>query len=103
MSSRSDSAGSRPARPGRVCGPAPRRPPARHQQWQGCEEFARLWAEQDIKVNGRGHKVMRHPDAGVISVHVEVLVPLQDPDQRLMIFRGADDRSRSALERLSAQ
>ncbi|MBQ0863746.1 helix-turn-helix transcriptional regulator [Streptomyces sp. RK75] len=69
----------------------------------GDEEFARLWAEQDIKVNGRGHKVMRHPDAGVISVHVEVLVPLQDPDQRLMIFRAADDRSRSALERLSAQ
>ncbi|MFE0762305.1 helix-turn-helix transcriptional regulator [Streptomyces smyrnaeus] len=69
----------------------------------GDEEFARLWAEQDIKVNGRGHKVMRHPVAGVISVDVEVLVPLQDPDQRLMIFRAADDRSRSALERLSAQ
>jgi hypothetical protein len=27
------------------------------------EEFARLWAERDVKVNGRGHKVMRHPDA----------------------------------------
>lgn len=63
------------------------------------EEFARLWAERDIKVNGRGHKVMRHPDAGVIAMHFEVLTPLQDPDQRLMICRAADDESQSALDR----
>ncbi|MDQ0793071.1 helix-turn-helix transcriptional regulator [Streptomyces sp. B1I3] len=67
------------------------------------EEFARLWAERDVKVNGRGHKVMRHPGAGVIAVHFEVLVPLQDPDQRLMIGRAADDESRSALDRLCAR
>lgn len=41
------------------------------------EEFARLWAERDVKVNGRGHKVMRHPGAGVIAVHFEVLMPLK--------------------------
>ncbi|MFI6645421.1 helix-turn-helix transcriptional regulator [Streptomyces sp. NPDC050504] len=64
------------------------------------EDFARLWAERDVQVNGRGHKVIRHPDAGVIAVHFEVLVPLQDPDQRLMICRAADDESRSALDRL---
>ncbi|WP_344571221.1 helix-turn-helix transcriptional regulator [Kitasatospora viridis] len=64
------------------------------------EEFARLWAERDVKVNGRGHKVLRHPDAGVIAVDFEVLMPLQDPDQRLMICRAADDESRSALNRL---
>lgn len=67
------------------------------------EEFARLWAERDIKVNGRGHKVMRHPGAGVIAVHFEVLMPLQDPDQRLMICRAADDESQSALDRLCAR
>ncbi|MER7776018.1 helix-turn-helix transcriptional regulator [Streptomyces sp. NPDC096191] len=64
------------------------------------EEFARLWAEGDVKVNGRGHKVMRHPDAGEIAVHFEVLMPLQDTDQRLMICRAADDASQSALDRL---
>lgn len=64
------------------------------------EEFARLWGERDVKVNGRGRKVMRHPDAGVIAVHFEVLVPLQDPDQRLVIYRAADDESQSALDRL---
>ncbi|MET7452564.1 helix-turn-helix transcriptional regulator [Streptomyces sp. NPDC005574] len=67
------------------------------------EEVARLWAEPDIKVNGRGHKVMRHPVGGVIGVHFETLMPLQDPDQQLVIFRAADDRSRSALDRLMAQ
>ncbi|NYI05993.1 helix-turn-helix domain-containing protein [Allostreptomyces psammosilenae] len=64
------------------------------------EQFARLWAERDIEVNGRGRKVMRHPDVGVFAVHFEVLVPLHDPDQRLVVFRAADDESRSALDRL---
>ncbi|MEV5949181.1 helix-turn-helix transcriptional regulator [Streptomyces sp. NPDC051993] len=64
------------------------------------EEFARLWAERDINVNGRGRKVLRHPDLGVIAVDFEVLVPLQDPDQRLVIYRAADAESRSALDRL---
>jgi len=67
------------------------------------EEFARLWAERDVKVNGRGHKVMRHPDVGVIAVNFEVLMPLEDTDQRLMICRAADDESRSALGRLCAR
>ncbi|MEV5539804.1 helix-turn-helix transcriptional regulator [Saccharopolyspora shandongensis] len=67
------------------------------------EEFARLWAERDVKVNGRGRKVIRHPDVGVIAVHFEVLMPLQDPDQRLLIYRAADDESQSALDRLCAR
>lgn len=67
------------------------------------EQFARLWAERDIKVNGRGRKVLRHPGVGEIAVNFEVLVPLQDPDQRLMICRAADDESRAALDRLRAR
>ncbi|MFJ9209464.1 helix-turn-helix domain-containing protein [Streptomyces sp. NPDC102264] len=67
------------------------------------EEFARLWAERDIKANGRGHKVMRRPDVGAIALHFEVLVPLQDQDHRLVIFRAADDESQSALDRLCAR
>lgn len=47
------------------------------------EEFARLWAERDVKVNGRGRKVMRQ--------------------QRLVIYRAADDESQSALDRLCAR
>ncbi|MEW1927865.1 helix-turn-helix transcriptional regulator [Streptomyces sp. NPDC088360] len=66
------------------------------------EDFARLWAERDINVNGRGSKAMRHPDVGVITVEFEVLVPLQDPDQRLVIYRATDDESRSTLDRLGA-
>lgn len=67
------------------------------------DHFARLWARRDVKVNGRGRKVVRHPDAGEIAVHFEVLMPLQDPDQRLMICRAADDASRAAMDRLRAR
>lgn len=67
------------------------------------ELFARLWDERDITTNGRGHKVVRHPDAGEIAVHFEVLMPLQDPDQRLMICRAADDASQAAMDRLPAR
>jgi len=66
-------------------------------------EFARLWAEQDVKVNGRGSKAMRRPDVGLLTMHFEMLMPLQDTDQRLMICRAADDASQSALDRLCAQ
>ncbi|MFW5418521.1 helix-turn-helix transcriptional regulator [Nocardiopsis sp. CNT-189] len=67
------------------------------------EEFARLWAEGDVRAGGRGHKAMRHPDAGEIAVHFEVLMPLQDTGQRLMICRAADEGSRAALDRLCAR
>ncbi len=67
------------------------------------EEFARLWTERDARVKGRGRKVMRHPDIGVIALHFETLTPLQDPDQRLVIYRAADDESQSALDRLCAR
>ena len=64
------------------------------------DEFARLWAEGAVKVNGRGRKAMRRPDVGTSAVHFEVLMPLQDSDQRLMICRAADDESQAALDRL---
>ncbi|MGV9852592.1 helix-turn-helix transcriptional regulator [Streptomyces sp. NPDC003442] len=67
------------------------------------EEFARLWAERDVKVNGRGDKVIRHPDVGELALQFEVLMPLEDPDQRLLIYRAADDESQSALDRLCAR
>ncbi|GIM68680.1 helix-turn-helix transcriptional regulator [Winogradskya consettensis] len=63
-------------------------------------DFARLWAEPDVTVNGRGRKVMRHPDVGEITLNFEALTPAHDPDQWLLIFRPATDGDRSALEKL---
>ncbi|RSD10550.1 helix-turn-helix transcriptional regulator [Amycolatopsis eburnea] len=63
----------------------------------GNEEFARLWAERDVRGTGRAGKVLRHPGAGVIAVDFEVLVPLRDSGQRLLIGRPADEASRAAL------
>ncbi|GAA3947999.1 helix-turn-helix transcriptional regulator [Actinoplanes auranticolor] len=66
------------------------------------ENFARVWAEGDVKSNGRGSKTMRHPEVGTFSVQFETLTPLGDQDQRLVICRPADDASRAALDQMSA-
>ncbi|MEU3567707.1 helix-turn-helix transcriptional regulator [Kitasatospora sp. NPDC036755] len=67
------------------------------------EDFARLWSEREVSVNGRGRKVLRHPVAGAITVEFEVLLPLQDPGLRLLVYRAADEESRTALDRLYAR
>ncbi|MET3982954.1 helix-turn-helix transcriptional regulator [Streptomyces sp. PvR034] len=64
------------------------------------EDFARLWAEREVSVNGRGRKVLRHPVAGAITVDFDVLLPLQDPELRLLVYRAADEESRASLHRL---
>lgn len=69
----------------------------------GNKDFARLWAERDVKINGRGRKVMRHPEVGVVAVQFETLRPLQDPNHLLVIYRAADEESQSALDRLCAR
>ncbi|GAA2997668.1 helix-turn-helix transcriptional regulator [Streptosporangium longisporum] len=67
----------------------------------GSEEFARLWARNDVKVNGRGHKRLLHPTAGPLSVDYEVLNPLGDPDRRLVIYRASDPASQAVLDALT--
>ncbi|MFY4721558.1 helix-turn-helix domain-containing protein [Streptomyces sp. LaBMicrA B280] len=67
------------------------------------EDFARLWSEREVSVNGRGRKVLRHPVAGAITVDFEVLLPLQDPGLRLLIYCAADEESRASLDRLCAR
>ncbi|MYQ94709.1 helix-turn-helix domain-containing protein [Streptomyces sp. SID4946] len=67
------------------------------------QDFARLWSEREVSVNGRGRKLLRHPVAGAITVDFEVLLPLQDPELRLLIYRAADEESRASLDRLYAR
>ena len=67
----------------------------------GSAEFARLWALQDVQVRGRGRKRMLHPEVGPVTVHFEVLTPMQDPDQRLVVYRAADPESQVALTTLT--
>lgn len=65
------------------------------------EEFARLWAKRDVRVNGRGRKRMQHAVVGALTVDFEVLAPLQAPDQRLIIYRAADAASQVALDAIA--
>ena len=66
------------------------------------EDVARWWSAPTVTLTGRGRKVVRHPDHGVIATDFEVLMPLNDPDQIVVVHRAADDESRAALDRLSA-
>lgn len=64
-------------------------------------EFARLWRQHDVRVNGRGLKRLLHPVAGQITIEYEVLRPIQDPDQRLVIYRAADAVSGERMDMLT--
>jgi transcriptional regulator with XRE-family HTH domain len=67
------------------------------------EEFARLWAQRDVRVNGRGSKPLLHPRFGLFTVEFEVLAPIQNPDQRLVIYRSADAESQSVLDTVAKE
>lgn len=64
------------------------------------EEFAALWESRDVRVNGRGRKRLVHPVVGALTIDYEVLSPLPDPQQRLVVYRAADAASEDALTRL---
>jgi transcriptional regulator with XRE-family HTH domain len=66
-------------------------------------EFARLWAQRCVRVKGRGLTPLLHPRVGPLTVEYEVLTPLQDPDQRLIICRAADTASQAALDAITRQ
>ena len=63
-------------------------------------EFARLWEQRDVRVNGRGRKCLLHPVLGRVNLDFEVLTPLPDPRERLVIYRAADAAAQAVLDRL---
>jgi hypothetical protein len=66
-------------------------------------EFARLWPKRCVRVNGRGLTPLLHPRVGPLTVEYEVLTPLQEPDQRVIICRAADPASQAALDALARE
>jgi len=66
-------------------------------------EFARLWPKRCVKVNGRGLRPLLHPRVGPLIVEYEVLTPLQDPDQRVIIYRAADTASQAAMDAIARE
>jgi len=65
------------------------------------EEFARLWEQRDVMVNGHGTKALLHPSVGPLSIEYDVLTPLADPGRRLIIYRAADAASQRALDTIA--
>jgi len=66
-------------------------------------EFARLWPQRCVRVNGRGLRPLLHPRVGPLTVEYEVLTPLQDPDLRVIIYRAADTASETALDAIARE
>jgi transcriptional regulator with XRE-family HTH domain len=66
-------------------------------------EFARLWTKRCVRVNGRGLTPLLHPRVGPLTVEYEVLTPLQEPDQRVIICRAADPVSQVALDAIARE
>jgi transcriptional regulator with XRE-family HTH domain len=66
-------------------------------------EFARLWPKRCVRVNGRGLTPLLHPRVGPLTVEYEVLTPLQDPDQRVIVCRAADPASQAAMDAIARE
>jgi hypothetical protein len=66
-------------------------------------EFAGLWAQRCVRVKGRGLTPVLHPRVGRLTVEYEVLTPLQDPDQRVIICRAADTASQVAMDAIASE
>ena len=66
-------------------------------------EFARLWPKRCVRVNGRGLRPLLHPRVGPQTVEYEVLIPVQDPDQRVIIYRAADTASQAAMDAITRE
>jgi transcriptional regulator with XRE-family HTH domain len=66
-------------------------------------EFARLWPKRCVRVNGRGLRPLLHPRVGPLTVEYEVLIPVQDPDQRVIIYRAADTASQAAMDAIARE
>jgi transcriptional regulator with XRE-family HTH domain len=65
-------------------------------------EFADLWEQRDVMVNGHGRKRLLHPDVGPLSIDYDVLAPLGNPGYRLVVYRAADPDSQTALDKISS-
>ncbi|WP_405056409.1 helix-turn-helix transcriptional regulator [Kribbella sp. NBC_01505] len=65
-------------------------------------EFATLWERRDVKVKSTGRKHLNHPDVGRLTVEYDVLTPLGDTAQRLIVYRAVDAASQQALDRIAA-
>lgn len=69
----------------------------------GSDEFGELWARRDVQVRGRGLKRLRHSRLGPLDVVYEVLIPMQDQDQRLIVYRAADSASQRGLDTIARE
>ncbi|MDF0529456.1 helix-turn-helix transcriptional regulator [Tsukamurella sp. 8F] len=68
------------------------------------ELFARLWGGGEVQGKTNGHKVIAHPDLGVLELEWSTLEVAAAPGQLVVAYQAAaGTASERALERLAAQ
>lgn len=64
-------------------------------------EFAGWWERRDVRVLDNGLKRINHPEVGPLTVAFDVLNPLGDEAQRLVVYRAADPASQHSLDQIA--
>jgi transcriptional regulator with XRE-family HTH domain len=65
-------------------------------------EFAKLWAQRDVRIRGEGAKRLCHATHGPLDVRYNALCPLGDSAWRIYVYRAADESSQQVLNRIIA-
>jgi len=65
-------------------------------------EFTDLWERRDVKVQSTGRKRLNHPEVGRFTIEYDVLTPLGDTAQRLVVYKAVDAVAQQALDRIAA-
>ena len=65
-------------------------------------DFARLWSEHDVGEKTRGTKNLVHPVVGAQNLRFEVLLILESPQRRIVVYVPDDAVTMTGLDRLFA-
>lgn len=58
---------------------------------QNSREFCRLWKRHEVASSGAGRKELRHPQVGPLSFEHAVFHPVDEPEQRLVLYSPVPD------------
>jgi transcriptional regulator with XRE-family HTH domain len=66
------------------------------------EEFRQMWAEQEVRPYGEGHKTIIHPEAGALVLEYSTFAVDGRPDLALVVFNPASEADRGKVRQLIA-
>jgi hypothetical protein len=65
-------------------------------------DFARLWADHDVRHHGEGTKFIKHRKAGLIGLEYSAFAVDARPDLNLIVYNPATDKDAAKVRKLLA-